>query len=143
MRGVASLRKRPGGTVQQTVRHVEVLVVDHEVAILAMLKCMLTKGGIVVRVAQSGEQALEIFEANRDTISVVLLDVQFPRLTGPEILVRLRELDKKVPVVFMTGGGNLLSKDDLKALGAVEVLAKPFSSVQAVADLVNQLSAGP
>lgn len=77
-----------------------------------------------VVLAESGTQALELVEKERP--DVILLDVMMPDLDGPATLRRLRELPaaQGVPVIFMTA---LSDKEELMALGARGVIAKPFA----------------
>ena len=83
-------------------------------------------GGYNVKVCSSGEQALE--EAELYSPDMILLDVMMPGMDGPSTLARLRRLPslEKVPVAFMTAKVQPHEVDQLIALGAESVIAKPF-----------------
>ena len=67
----------------------EVLVVDDESGVRQMLDVALTHYGFQVRLAATGTEAVEVYRANRQTIALVLLDVQMPGMDGPATLAAL------------------------------------------------------
>ena len=83
-------------------------------------------GGLKVKVCSSGEQALK--EAEAFSPDMLLLDVMMPGMDGPTTLAALRHLPslKTVPAVFMTAKVQPHEVDQLIALGAESVIAKPF-----------------
>ncbi|WP_404345490.1 response regulator [Vreelandella aquamarina] len=92
-------------------------------------------GGFNVKVCSSGEQALE--EAVAYAPDMILLDVMMPGMDGPSTLIALRKLPslEKVPVAFMTAKVQPHEVDQLIALGAENVIAKPFDPMT----LANQI----
>ncbi|WP_311065591.1 response regulator [Halomonas sp. DWK9] len=92
-------------------------------------------GGFNVKVCSSGEQALE--EAAVYAPDMILLDVMMPGMDGPSTLTALRKLPslEKVPVAFMTAKVQPHEVDQLIALGAESVIAKPFDPMT----LANQV----
>ena len=94
-------------------------------------------GHFDVEICSSGEQALaRIAEFSPD---LVLLDVMMPGMDGPATLqaIRAREDSRQLPVIFMTA--RILPDEvrDLKALGALDVIAKPFDPVTLGDDIRN------
>jgi CheY-like chemotaxis protein len=104
-----------------------VLVVDDDPSIRALFTLCLPSQGFAVWRAASGEEALEVYRQHASDIDVVLLDVRMPDLDGPHTLTRLRQLDPDVRCCFMSGDIGDYTEDDLFALGALDVVAKPFS----------------
>ncbi|GGC97021.1 response regulator [Vreelandella lutescens] len=92
-------------------------------------------GGFNVKVCSSGEQALE--EAVAYAPDMILLDVMMPGMDGPSTLMALRQLPslEKIPVAFMTAKVQPHEVDQLIALGAESVIAKPFDPMT----LANQV----
>lgn len=82
----------------------EILIVDDERVIRAALKALLESEGYVVRVARNGEDALASFREARPDL--VLMDVMMPGMNGFDVCKKIRRLDEKVPVAFLT------AKDD-------------------------------
>jgi CheY-like chemotaxis protein len=115
-------------------RHV--LVIDDSELVREAAKLALEIGGMTAIAAADGEAALDAAIAQPP--DAILLDVVMPRLDGPATLARLRADDRlsAIPVAFLTAHG-----DDpeecaaLLALGAVAVIAKPFT----VPDLAPQV----
>jgi CheY-like chemotaxis protein len=107
----------------------EVLVVDDELAVLGMLDFALRYHAFTVRRATGGEEALRVFQTYRDTVAVVVLDVQMPGMDGPQTLAGLRAIHPDVRCVLMSGHTGRYSAEDLRALGVAHILQKPFSSL--------------
>src|SRR5437868_2708842 len=82
--------------------------------------------GFAVWLAADGPEAVELYRRHRDTIDVVLLDVQMPGLDGPATLTALREFDPGVLCCFMTGGPGRYTEEMLVGLGAATVFRKPL-----------------
>jgi DNA-binding response OmpR family regulator len=100
-----------------------VLVVDDEPGIRAVLAELLTDEGYRVVVAQDGVEALrQIGDVSPD---LVLLDLNMPKLTGWEVVERLRALAITLPIVIMTAGQS--ATIEAARLGAAAGLPKPFA----------------
>ena len=83
-------------------------------------------GGYTLQVCSSGAEAIDVAQCFQ--ADLVLLDVMMPEMDGPTTLTTLREFPemKNVPAVFMTAK---VMPDDVeyyKAMGAVDVISKPF-----------------
>jgi two-component system cell cycle sensor histidine kinase/response regulator CckA len=76
--------------------------------------------------AEDGFQALEAYQAHREEIGLVVLDVIMPLMGGLECLRRLRELDPRVKVLISTGYIDRSLAQELVAEGALGVVEKPF-----------------
>jgi CheY-like chemotaxis protein len=104
----------------------KILYVEDEPDIQAIAKVALeTIGGFTVRICSSGREALEtIEEFNPDCI---LLDVMMPGMDGPTTLKALRRLPgfAATPAIFMTAKGRPVA--EYKALGALDMITKPFN----------------
>lgn len=118
-----------------------VLQVDDDADILEITRLSLVElGGFELLQFRSGIEALASYRAfNPD---LILLDVMMPELSGEETFQRLSEgIDPtKTPIVFMTAKGNQNSRTRLMALGAREIILKPFDPML-LADQVGQLIA--
>ena len=102
-----------------------ILVVDDESRMRKLVRDFLVKQNFEVLEAQDGEEALDIFYANRD-ISLLILDVMMPRMDGWEVCRAIRK-DSKVPIIMLTARGD--ERDELLGfeLGVDEYISKPFS----------------
>ena len=99
-----------------------VLVVDDDPGIRATLRAILESEGYAVDTAADGVEALERLATRRPHL--IVADLQMPRMTGQELLGRLRRLPGHIPVVVMTAG--LRAELEAERHGADGFLAKPF-----------------
>jgi DNA-binding response OmpR family regulator len=82
--------------------------------------------GATVLQAASGEAALDLLRAHGATISVVLLDMTMPGLSGEETLRRMRTLGAAQPVILMSGYSETEAMQRGADLGVVHFIQKPF-----------------
>jgi nitrogen-specific signal transduction histidine kinase len=104
-----------------------VLLVEHEPAILDLVKSLLTEQGYVVIRASSGDAALRAVLTHTGTIDLLLTDVIMPGLHGPEIHQRLRQDRPRLPAVFMSGYSSEYAAQEWNVDPASVFLQKPFS----------------
>ena len=104
---------------------IKILVVDDEERMRKLLHDFLAKKGYRVLEAGDGEEALEVFFANKD-IALVILDVMMPKLNGYEVLKEIRNYSE-CPVLMLTAKSE--ETDELQGfkLGVDEYVTKPFS----------------
>ena len=105
----------------------KILYVEDEPDIQTIARMALEMvGKFTVCACSSGAEALAA--ADEFAPDLILLDVMMPGMDGPTTLTRLREhaSGADVPAIFMTAKVQPHEVDKLKALGAVEVIAKPF-----------------
>jgi two-component system, OmpR family, response regulator len=108
-----------------------ILYVDDEPDIRTVARMALeTVGRFTVKLCASGAEALG--EAPGFAPDLILLDVMMPEMDGPATLAALRQLPEcaTTPVVFLTAKVQSSEVEDLKSLGAIEVVAKPFKPMQ-------------
>ena len=105
---------------------VTILVVDDESRMRKLIKDFLNAKGYKILEAEDGEEALQIFEKNEKSISLILLDVMMPKLDGWSVLRQIRQTSN-VPIVMLTARGE--EQDELFGfeLGVDEYISKPFS----------------
>ena len=103
-----------------------ILVVDDEFRMRKLVKDFLQKEDCTVLEAGDGEEAIKIFDENKEKINLILLDVMMPKLDGWSVLRQIRQ-ESKVPVIMLTARGE--EQDELFGfeLGVDEYIAKPFS----------------
>jgi two-component system response regulator RegX3 len=107
-----------------------VLVVEDEESFSDALSYMLRKEGFEVSVAETGPDALEVFD--RSGADLVLLDLMLPGLPGTEVCRQLRNRSN-VPVIMVTAKDSEIDKVVGLEIGADDYVTKPFSSRELVA----------
>jgi len=93
---------------------------------------MLEGAGLDVLTAGDGHEGLDLFRRHRDEISVVLLDLTMPKLSGDDVLEQLRAIDPDARVVLMSGYTERRVKERLGADDPAGFLQKPFRSEELV-----------
>lgn len=103
----------------------KILVVDDESRMRKLVRDFLVRQNYDVIEAGDGEEALDIFYANKD-IALVILDVMMPKMNGWDVCREIRE-NSKVPVIMLTAKSD--ESDELLGfeLGVDEYISKPFS----------------
>ncbi len=104
----------------------KVLIVDDDIMILDSISTFLNSHGYNIISCNSGENAIKMFETNRESIDIVILDMIIPDIAGRVLLDRFRELNTELKVVMMTGYSNSADIEYVKKKGVVTILNKPF-----------------
>jgi two-component system, cell cycle sensor histidine kinase and response regulator CckA len=110
-------------------RRETILVVDDNRDICLFAKRFLESAGWTVLMAPDGEQGLRFYEEHQASIVLLLTDVSMPKMNGIELADRVRRIDSKLPVLFMSGDEGGAHRD----LG---YLPKPFL----LSELVEKVS---
>jgi two-component system, LuxR family, response regulator FixJ len=120
--------------------HAIIGLVDDEPGMLRALSRLLRIKGFAVRTFESPEVFLAgLADAHLDC---VVLDVAMPRLNGLELQVRLKDLGARLPIIFLTGQGDIpMSVRAIKA-GAVNFLTKPVEQEELLAAVRVALTEG-
>ena len=123
------------------MNNITILVVDDESRMRKLIKDFLAVKGYKILEAADGEKALEVFETEKDKISLILLDVMMPKLDGWSVLRQIRQTSK-VPIIMLTARGE--EQDELFGfeLGVDEYISKPFSPkilVAGVEAIINRV----
>lgn len=113
-----------------------ILIVDDEAPLRTFVAAALRKLGYESVAAVDGEDAVRVFAEHGERISAVLLDLKMPRQGGRETFLELRRQRPQLPVLICSGYGDNDEVQELIALGARGLLAKPFR----IADLSDQLA---
>ena len=123
------------------LRHV--LVADDEPHIGRIIKMKLEQGPFRVSLAYDGEEALAFIDSD-EQVDLALLDLMMPKLSGLDVLRRIREQEKfkSLPCIILTAGGDAKHERDALELGATQFLTKPFSPKKLYA-LVARLTGAP
>ena len=107
------------------MNELKVLVVDDESRMRKLVKDFLVKKDFEVLEAANGQEAVDIFFADKD-IDLVILDVMMPQMDGWQVCKEIRQYSK-VPIIMLTAKSD--ERDELLGfdLGVDEYISKPFS----------------
>ena len=108
-----------------------VLYVEDATFLAEAVKHNLEKQGISVDLVNNGEDGLE--NAMSDIYDCVVLDIMLPKLSGTDILKRMREKNVQTPVIMLSALSEVETKINHLDHGADDYLAKPFKTAELVA----------
>jgi two-component system chemotaxis response regulator CheY len=123
-------RTRPASTQLETKETMaKALVVDDSRAVRMILSKTLKEIGFEVREAANGREALEVIEAEKSAVTLVLADWNMPEINGLELLKRLRQNPdlSRLVVVMVTTETELDQMSAALEAGANEYVMKPFT----------------
>ena len=112
-----------------------VFVVDDDASVREALGSLIRSAGFSVRTSASAPEFLA--RPRPDLPSCLVLDVRLPGLSGLDLQKRMAEVDIAIPIVFITGHGDVPTSVRAMKAGAVEFLTKPFTD-QDLLDAVEQ-----
>src|SRR5262245_25779092 len=116
-----------------------ILIVDDEAGVRSSLQGILGDEGYAAESVDSGEAALKAVENRR--FDLLLLDVWLPGMDGLETLSRIRTLDADLPVVVISGHGNVETAVKAVRMGAQDFVEKPLSLEKTLLAVKNALRA--
>lgn len=100
-----------------------ILIIDDERAIRNVLKDILNNEGYTTTEASDGEVGLTQFAAGN--FDLVLCDIKMPKIDGIEFLQKAKEINSDVPVIMISGHGNIETAVDAVKKGAFDFISKP------------------
>jgi two-component system, OmpR family, response regulator ChvI len=120
-----------------TTNNKRILLVDDEPDIILAFKIGLEDHGFIVDAFDDPQTAASNFKC--DVYDLLLLDIKMPKLNGLEFYYRMKEIDKKVKVCFITASEiyyyEHITKDIFNSLGVIRLFRKPIR----IDDLANEL----
>ena len=103
---------------------IKVLLVEDEQTLAMIIKDTLEGQGFLIQTAADGEEGLRLFFDLRP--DVLVADVMMPRMDGFEMVRRIRQTDRRTPVLFLTARSAVNDVVEGFELGANDYLKKPF-----------------
>ncbi len=104
-----------------------ILVIDDEESIRKLCSRALSKVGYKVLTAPNGHEGIELFKNHMNEISLVILDLIMPEMSGKKCLEELFNVDPSVKVLVASGYSAEAPVNEVMTIGAKKFLAKPYS----------------
>jgi diguanylate cyclase (GGDEF)-like protein/putative nucleotidyltransferase with HDIG domain len=103
------------------------MVVDDIVMNLRMAEMILKKSGYRVLLSGSGTECLKLLE--RESVDMILLDIEMPGMDGKEVarLIKANRQWEKIPIIFLTADSDPATEVECLQLGADDFITKPFA----------------
>jgi two-component system response regulator AtoC len=106
----------------------KILVVEDDKITRRLIKEILSRGGYEVIEGEDGSQALELFKKEKPDL--VITDYQMPVMNGLRLLSEVRGINPAVPVIMLTGFGDIALTIKAIQIGAFDFLEKPINAPQ-------------
>jgi signal transduction histidine kinase len=115
----------------------KILVVDDDQAFVDLIRKLLEEKDYQVSIALDGKTAIE--KTLSDAPELVLVDLKLPDLSGEEVLKRVKEIDRDIAIVVITGYGGEQVAVDMMRKGAIDFLSKPIENEVLLKSIRNAL----
>ena len=113
-----------------------ILVVDDENDILITMKKVLQSEGYSVSTAMNADEALSLLDSS--TVDLIITDIRMPGTDGIQLAKMVKEKDRTVQVIIMTGQSKVENPEKLVVpLDSVGLLRKPFNDIDQLFNLVE------
>lgn len=115
-----------------------IYVVDDDEAVRQSLEFLLKTAGYAVRGFESARDLLDVLP--KVGVGCVITDVRMPEITGIELLRKVKEVKPDLPVIVITGHGEIALAVQAMKIGAIDFLEKPFDDDHLLAAVRSALS---
>ncbi len=115
-----------------------IYVIDDDDAVRQSLEFLLRTAGITVRGFESAKAFLDVLPQMRS--GCIITDIRMPDINGIDLLRRVKEHDVNIPVIVITGHGDISLAVEAMKIGAADFLEKPFDDDQLLAAVRATLS---
>ncbi|MCU1274723.1 MAG: Chemotaxis protein methyltransferase CheR, partial [Bryobacterales bacterium] len=105
-----------------------ILIIDDEEVVRGTAKAALEHYGYTVRVAENGPSGISLFHAIGDQISMVLLDLTMPEMSGEETFDQLRQIEPALPIIISSGYDEAEASRRFTGKGVSGFLKKPYTA---------------
>ena len=114
----------------------KILIIDDERMITRALSRALAHDRLEIETASDGQEGLEKFKSFQPDL--ILLDLLMPKVSGMEVLEKIRSQGSKTPIILMTAYGDAQTQEKAKELGISAYLTKPFNNIEDIITLVHE-----
>jgi DNA-binding response OmpR family regulator len=119
----------------------KILIAEDGTLNARLLKSILEREGFVIFHAINGEVALDAINTNEFVPDLLITDIMMPKMDGFELVIKLKELQKNIPVIFISSKSD---PDDIvkgmEAYCAKDYITKPFSPSECIARVKKALA---
>ncbi len=118
---------KPGKVEQDIPRGNErILLVEDDAYLAEAEKKMLEELGYSVTALNNGVEAFEIFQKLPDRFDIIITDYAMPKMTGLQLIRKIRSINPDIPVIICTGYIKLVQQQKTGSLGIGEIIMKPL-----------------
>ncbi|MEY4489484.1 MAG: hypothetical protein RIQ79_1992 [Verrucomicrobiota bacterium] len=118
-----------------------ILVVDDEPVLRNTTKLLLEDNGYRVLTAVNGRDALRVYAEEQGVIRLMITDMIMPEMDGAKLIREIHRIAPNLPIMISTGHMEQSDPDELKGLGVLEILQKPYGADKLLAAVRRLLPA--
>ena len=107
-----------------------IAIVDDEESIALLTKQALDNNGFKTLAFTSAQECLDYIMSHADEVALVVTDQIMPKITGSELVRRLRMQGIPIPAILVSGVSRPVTSHELKQLAPIDFLSKPFEFAQ-------------
>lgn len=115
-----------------------ILLAEDDVQLRMLLVTLLQSAGYSIYEAEDGQQAMELYDKNKDSIGLLLLDLGLPKLTGVEVFKKIKAQKPDIKMIAMSGWGKRETVNELYEEGIDVFVQKPYKPIEII-DTVKKL----
>ncbi len=132
-------------TYQKTnnFQNYNILFIDDEEMITSSITKILTKKGFRIKSFNNPENAYEHFKKNKKTYDIIITDQNMPKITGIELVSKIRILNNKVPIILCSGYNSVVNKSNIQDYQINEYMEKPVMINELLMNISYLLSNNP
>lgn len=119
----------------------KILLVDDDEAVLTITKLMLESCNVETVAAQDGEEGVKLFEASHEQLSLVMLDLVMPRLSGEEAFAQMKAINPDIPIIISSGFSLEETRSRMIRAEFDGFIQKPFKRLELLSVLANAVAA--
>ncbi len=110
-----------------------ILIAEDESAIREFIAINLTRAGYDVISVADGQEAIDVYNAKKDNLNLVVLDLMMPKKDGIEVCKYIRNCDKDIGIIILSAKSQEIDKVSGLMMGADDYIVKPFSPSELLA----------
>ena len=110
-----------------------ILIAEDESAIREFIAINLTRAGYDVISVADGQEAIDVYNAKKDDLNLVVLDLMMPKKDGIEVCKYIRNCDKDIGIIILSAKSQEIDKVSGLMMGADDYIVKPFSPSELLA----------
>ncbi len=126
-----------GNVDKKLLKRLKLLYVEDDTSVRNELTSLLSSFFDNVYTAQNGQEGLDIYIQKQEDIDIIIADINMPRLSGIEMLEKIRVFDKDIPVIFTTAYSDIEFLIDAIKLKVFEYIIKPIDIRQLMKSLAE------